>query len=605
MSLTASIKGEGISLENKNDAPRVVLREDADCRNRDNYLPVVESLVSELGLSSVAARVLFARGINSVSAARDFLAPTFKDHLPSPEGIKNIGAAVDILCNAISTGEPITVFTDFDVDGLTSGSQLLSFLRKVGAKVRSYTPNRFNEGYGLSLAAIEKLAKEGTKLLVTVDCGISNHDEILLAKKRGLKVVVIDHHQPHDLPKADVIVNPAQDGCPFQHYRLAAAGLVWMVLIVLRKELRERGIVPAESIPDPKHFLDLAALGTICDMVPLVGVNRLIASRGLEAIRSTTRIGLIALKNVAGADNNKPLNVGHIGFQIGPRINAVGRLGDAGDVIELFTTENSIRAQSLADGMNHLNDRRRKVEDSVKEQCLNLIRENSEIASRGAFALFGEDFHVGVIGIVAQRLVEEFYRPSAVMGLGESVKKGEIIRVIKGSVRSIKGFHVAEALQALSPLLISHGGHAEAGGFTLACDKLEEFTAGFIELAERVVSAEMRRREVTADLEVTLKEIDFDVVRDLQRLGPFGVGNPSPTLITTNLDVLSVVSIGEKHLKVQLTDGVHHGTALAWSALGHPHLRKGMRVTVAHQPDINSYKGISTVQLIIKHAWPA
>ena len=592
------------------DAPLVTVREVSRAaaeRSAEERAALVAELRSTLGLSSVAARVLVARGLTDVEMARAFLNPSLRDHLPSPRAIKNIDEAATLILDTIQKGERITIYTDFDVDGVSSGAQLYLYLRALGANVSTYTPNRFTEGYGLVLSAVEKIARGGTQLLITVDCGISSHAEFALAKRLGMKGLVVDHHEPHGLPPADIIVNPAQDGCPFKEHKLAAAGLVWMLLIVLRHHARERSLKRPDGrelvLPDPKDFLDLAALGTICDMVPLVGINRVIAHRGLDAMKQSTRPGMVALKNVAGADSKYTFGAGQVSFQLGPRINAAGRLSDAGEVVQLLTTNDSVRANTISQAIDRLNDRRKTVEESCKDECIRAVLADPELRDRGAYAVFGEKYHLGVIGIVAQRLVEQFYKPSAVMAPGELTKAGKTIPVIKGSVRSVKGFHVAEALQALAPYLLSHGGHAEAGGFSLLPERLHEFQAAFVELAERVLTPELRRRRWTADLEVTLGDIDFDVVNELQLFAPFGVGNPSPLFVTRGVMIESVVSLKQKHVRVRLSAGGFHHGGVGWSKQGHPLLRKGERVSVLYSPELNTYQGVSNVQLNIKELW--
>ena len=327
-----------VKIEYRNEAAENIPLESAD------------AIASNLNVHPVIVQILQGRGVDSEEDIKAFLAPSFKDHLPDPFTIKGIEKAAEVILGSIKNSESITVLNDYDVDGISAGSQLVLFLKALGAKVSSYTPNRFVDGYGLSMGVVEKLKNVSTELLITVDCGISDSKEIAQAKKYGMKTVVVDHHIPHEIPEADVIVDPAQDGCPFQEYQMSAAGLVWMLIIVLRRQAISDGIIEEDKISNPKEYLDLAALGTICDMVPLVGPNRLIASRGLEVIRKSNRLGLKALLEVSGANLNKRFGAGHVGFMIGPRINAVGRLGNASEVVELFTTEDSIRAQIYCSG---------------------------------------------------------------------------------------------------------------------------------------------------------------------------------------------------------------------------------------------------------------
>ncbi len=581
----------------------IVLRE---CNAEQAEL--AELLQTQLGLSAVTAHILTLRGVSSVDEARAYLNPTLRHHLPNPGQIKNINEAADLLMKALAERSLVTIYADFDVDGLTSCSQLLMFLREIGAEVGYFIPNRFEDGYGVSRAALEGVARAGTKLLVTVDCGITNVSEIAYAKKMGMKCIVIDHHQPGEmLPPADVVVDPAQDGCSFREHRLAAAGLVWMLLIVLRGKLASLGAaLPDEKrlrLPDPKDFLDLAALGTICDMVPLTGLNRVIAHRGIEALRVTTRPGLVALMEVAGVYGSPRFGAGHIGFGLGPRLNAAGRLADANEAVSLLTASCSIKAKSLAELLDRLNTQRREIEEGVRRACIAIVEKDQAKLEAPALAVFGKEFHQGVIGIAAQRLVEEFYRPAAVMAPGETGSATERTQVVKGSVRSIRGFHVAEVLQALQHLLITGGGHAEAGGFTLSLDKLENFEMGFIEEARRRLGSSQLRRQVHADMLVELSQIDFQLTTELGTLSPFGAGNPAPVLVSEGVNIDSVTVMGSKHLRVRLSDGRCSRNAVGWDMYKHPLLRKGQRVNIAYQVELNTYQGISNVQLSLKHVW--
>jgi single-stranded-DNA-specific exonuclease len=617
----AAAKADAVVTEETRSVPRLIIREIAskqqsvDCSNgecRGEELPgsdrleQARTLSRECGISLIAARILLSRGIATVEQVSNFLSPSLRHHLPDPCEIKNITAAAELILDFIDSGGRISIYTDFDVDGVSSGSQLFLFLKALGANVNTYTPSRFAEGYGLVCSAVQKLADSGTKLLITVDCGITSHREFALAARLGMKSIVVDHHLPNGIPPADVVVDPAQDGCPFQEHKLAAAGLVWMLLIVLRKAARNRwrDSSRADTLPDPKEFLDLAALGTICDMVPLMGLNRVIAHRGVEAMRKTARPGMIALKQVAGVDNNPRFGSGHVAFALGPRINAAGRLAEAADVIHLLTTDDSIRAKAIASTIDRLNDRRREVEESVKNSCLRLLAAEERLRQRAAFAIFGEEYHIGVIGIVAQRLVEQFHRPAAIMAPGEMLSStGERRAVIKGSVRSVTGFHVADVLQSLSSLLITHGGHREAGGFSLALENLAAFQEAFICRAEELLGSGDPAKTLTVDAEVNLRDIDFELVNELMRFAPFGVGNPSPVFVTRNVDVTMVSLLGDKHLRVRFSEGGVVVAAVGWGMQGHELLRKGRRVSIAYQPEINTYQGIASVQLNLREVW--
>lgn len=559
-----------------------------------------------LKLSPITIKILVSRGIVDEAQARAFLVPSLREHIPDPHAIKNIEPAADMILDAVGKRERITVYCDFDVDGTSAGAQLFLYLKALGANVGTYTPSRFVEGYGLVPSAVEKLASTGTKLLVTADCGINSHAELKLARKLGLRTIVLDHHLPNGEAPADIVVDPAQEGCPFQEYKLAAAGLVWMLLIVLRRRaaaLIEQGKLKLPAAPpDPKDYLDLAVLGTVCDMVPLTGLNRVIASRGIEALKRSTRPGIAALKHVAGVASNPKFGAGHVAFNLGPRINAAGRLGDANDVIELLTTADSLKAKTIAERIDRLNEKRKAIEEDVRSQCVEQILSGG-LADQPAFALFGETFHVGVIGIAAQRVVDQFYRPAAVMAPGETTIRGKTVKIIKGSVRSIRGFHVADALHQLAPLLLSGGGHAEAGGFSVLPEKMAEFAARFVEIAGEVLSPEQLERKRMADVEVALSQISYDLVNELGSLAPFGVGNPSPLLVANGVMIESVSSLSAGHLKLLLRCGTAQVVGMAWSMQGHPLLKKGGEISIAFIPELNSYRGITSVQLNIQEIW--
>ncbi len=564
-------------------------------------------LVRDLNISEIAAKILLARGISSVEEARNFLSPTLRNNLPDPSTIKNITKAADIIISTIEAGEIITVYNDFDVDGISSGAQLYLFLQAIGGKVQNYTPSRFVEGYGLVLSAVEKVAQRGTSLLITVDCGITSVAEIKHAKKLGMKTIILDHHIPKEIPDADAVVDPAQEGCPFQSYKLAAAGLVWMLLIVLRKQLKLRWSKKIETgeivVPDPKDYLDLASLGTICDMVPLLSLNRVIASRGVEALKQTTRVGLIALKDVAGVSGNPRFSAGHVGFGLGPRINAAGRIAEGKEVFKLLTTTDSLEAKSIAKSIDRLNTRRKQIEEIAKEDCIKMVKKSAVMTSDPALALFGVDYHIGVIGIVAQRLVEQFKKPAAVMAPADPGNQLLAKSIIKGSVRSIKDFHVADVLSELGSILITSGGHAEAGGFSLFHENLGKFQEEFINQAKLRLKDSAYKKRISADLEVELDKIDFILVSELQKFGPFGVGNPSPVLISKDLRVESTNSIGDKHISFRVTDGQAWKNCIAWGMQRNPLLRKDKVINISYTAEIESYQGVSAVRLNIKEVW--
>jgi single-stranded-DNA-specific exonuclease len=550
-------------------------------------------LAKRYGVSHLCALFLAARGLLEENTVKNFLSPTLREGLPSPQELKNLEAAAKRIAESIRRNDKIVVFSDFDVDGISSAAQLVPYLQALGGDVSHYAPNRFSEGYGLSKAAVQKLSESGARLLITVDCGATNHEAVEFAQKRyKLPVIVLDHHQMHGESPAEILVNPAQSGCGFTEYKLCAAGIVWFLLIALRREFQG-------AAPDPKEYLDLAALGTICDMVPLMGPNRVIAARGVELIRDSKRPGIVALKAVSRVTGR--VSAGGVSFGLGPRINAAGRLADASLAFELLTTSDLSRAQVLAQQIDKLNEERKSVEERVKLRCLELLAD--EVESLSALSVFDPSFHAGVIGIVAQRLVELFHKPAAVMSPGQILVGKKSVDVVKGSVRSINGFHVAEALQALSELLLSHGGHSEAGGFSIEQENIPRFKEAFSELAERAVPPSERQRVIYADGEVKFRQIDYTSVTELERLQPFGIGNSSPIFTTSDVSVESVSQVGEKNLKLRFNDGEFSLTGLFWRVDSHELLQRGERVNIAFTPELNSYQGVTSVQLNLKEVW--
>jgi len=553
-------------------------------------------------VSPIIARILVSRGIKTVEEARRFFSPTLKDCLLNPTEMKNLNEAASIILEYALTNQLITIYCDYDVDGLTSAAQLFLYLSQVGAKITTYIPNRFSEGYGLSLEGVERVAKSGTKLLVTLDCGIVSHQEILRARELGLKVIVIDHHQLADKCPAHVVVDPEQAGCGFKEHKLCTAGLTWYLLIVLRRLMLERvtTVDGRQFEPeDPKQFLDLATLGTICDMVPLTNINRVIAYRGLELLTKTTRHGLVALKLAMKLFPGARVSSSNVGFGLGPRINAAGRMGHAHDAFELLITKDAKRALELAKNLSGYNTARQGVEENAKKICNVEIEELAKSGECYAFALFNRDFHVGVIGIVAQKLVEQYNKPVAVMGISDTVIDGIKQSVIKGSVRGVDGFNVAEALRQLGNIILSGGGHEMAGGFSLQLDKLDEFKREFNKIAKSMLSAVDAVKKIKIDGELSFSEITFKLVDEITKLAPFGVGNPTPLFLTKDVQIDSVVSLSNNHLKVTFKE-YKSLVGFAWNMGDNKEIKSGATVSIIYTPEISTRNGVDSIVLSIR-----
>ncbi|MFM1847356.1 MAG: hypothetical protein RL417_830 [Pseudomonadota bacterium] len=560
-------KPEGVSVAHK----RIRLRG----QNPD----LAEALASGYGLAPVTGRILAARGFKNDVGLKNFINPSLKDSLPEPSGLKNLDGACALIKKTIDSGGSVAICCDFDVDGLSGGSQVFHFLKSLGVKTQVFVPDRFEDGYGLNEGMIRDIADQGFALVVTIDYGTTNKTELTLARELGLKTIVIDHHHVVENPPADIFVNPNQKGCGFADKILCAAGLAWYLVVALRRALPQ-----AQEI-DVRRYLDLACLGTICDMVPLIGANRTIAKRGLEELSVSERVGLQALKNVMGVKG--AVGCSDVSFGIGPRLNAAGRMVHGDLVIELLTTTDSKKAASIAERLNKLNLERQEAENEVKEIAVRMIHAAGELPS--GIVVWEPDFHTGVIGIVAQRLVEIFYRPAAVMGID---KDG----IYKGSVRGIKGLSVVDTLAAVGKHLIKFGGHEGAGGFSVAIEKVEEFAAAFdAECARRLKKIETSPY-VEGDTEVTLSEVDLRLIDELERFAPFGMGNPSPVVVVRGVRVQDVRVLKEAHLKATFTDGKRTIAGLLWRHTTHPALTVGNTVDIAFKPDSNRFNGNIEVQ---------
>ncbi len=538
-----------------------------------------QAIKESLNIHPVASRVLAARGFKPDETLKNFITPSLKDGIPSPDGIKNLQQAADLLIFDLKSSNKVAICSDFDVDGLSSAALVSSFFKHINLDHIALVPDRFTEGYGLNKNMIQQAKDAGCSTVLTIDYGTKNSDELAFAQQMGLKTIVVDHHHVGDsAPSCDAFVNPAQPGCGFAGGTLCAAGLSWYLIVAMKQRLGVSAQV------DPKLYLDFAALGTICDMVPLTGVNRVIAKRGLELLTKTQRVGLVALKNIAGI--NGPVNCSDVSFGLGPRINAAGRMVHGSLVLELLTTTENSKAQQIAKRLNTLNAERQEMESKIKEAALAQIQ--SLPALPPALVVWNKDFHTGVLGIVAQRLVETYYRPSAVMG-----SDGE--GVLKGSVRGVKGISVVDLLERSSHTLIKYGGHVGAGGFAVLESRAEEFKAAFTAASLEATAGQELFPSVEADTEAHIQELDLSLIRDLQKFAPFGMGNSSPILLAKGLSVAEVRELKGPHLKAILTDGTHFINAVLWRTKTHPALFKGSKINAALKLELNNYRGVSEI----------
>ena len=477
-------------------------------------------LSSELGLEPLAARVLACRGLSEPLEAERFLSSRLAD-LPDPFLMAGMEAAVTRLERALAARERIALYGDYDVDGVTSTALLAGFLRAVGADVVTYVPHRLSEGYGLNVEAVRRLASQGARLLVSLDCGITSVEEVRVAAELGVESVVVDHHTvPVELPAAVAILNPHRPGCGYPYKPLAAVGVVFCLCMALRRRLREAGHFGVER-PEPNllRALDLVALGTVADVVPLTGVNRILVRWGLAELSRSERPGLRALKRVAGLSEGTEVTAGQVGFRLGPRINAAGRLDDAGRGVQLLLTAQAEEAEALAAELDAENRSRQEIEQRILGEALGLAEERVRAGARG-LVLAQEGWHPGVVGIVASRVVERFHRPAVLVGLsGEGGK---------GSGRSIEGFHLHEALGHCRAHLLRFGGHRHAAGVTIDRAALPAFALSFESFARAHLSDDDLVPRCRIEGRLAATELTDRAALALERLAPFGAGHPEP-----------------------------------------------------------------------------
>ncbi|HKC59720.1 MAG TPA: single-stranded-DNA-specific exonuclease RecJ [Myxococcales bacterium] len=576
-------------------------------------------LAAELGLLPAVGRALWARGVRDAEAAHRFLTPKL-EQLPDPFGLKGIETAVARLQRALEARETICVYGDYDVDGVTSTALLVRVLRKLAscapaggpsARIEYYVPNRVLEGYGLNLEALRKLAARGTRLLVSADCGVTAVAEIDAAAQLGLDVVVIDHHTSAQtaeaLPRAVAILNPHQPGCAFPGRELAAVGVAFHLLLALRRRLREAGWFAGRAEPNLREHLDLVALGTIADVVPLTGANRVLVHYGLRELARAARPGVLALKSVARIAGE--VTCGDVGFKLGPRLNAAGRLSDASVGVRLLLSEDPAEARELAEQLDRANAERQDLQARIADEA---VRKAQEMGDRRALVVSSPGWHLGVVGIVASRLVDRFHRPALVLCEDEG-------GTAKGSGRSIEGFHLYDALASCAVHLTRFGGHRHAAGVTLPTSAVHRLAEALETVARERLAPEQLEPRLRIDSTVRLEEIDRALAEQLRRLAPFGAGNPEPVFACDDLEALEVRTLpdrrsgGPGHLKLRLAAPVPGGwsprvsdaptgapiDAIAFGMGGIP-IARGARLRAAFQIGVDSYFGEERVQLRVK-----
>ena len=555
------------------------------------------TLSRELGIPPLLAQCLLNRGLCDPDRISRFIEPRLK-HLADPFLLPNMLAAVDRLCVARERREPVVIFGDYDVDGVTATTLLTEMLGALGWTIHYYLPNRMDEGYGLTQAGVENcLEKYPVKLLLAVDCGSKASPPTTWLRERRIDVLVFDHHQVSTpLPEVTALVNPRLAGPNEPDFReLCSAGIAFKLAHAVLKRARDENLPGAFDL-DLRKWLDLVALGTIADLVPLTGENRILVSAGLARLSQSDRPGIVALKKVANI--TRPVGGYEVGFQLGPRLNAAGRLETALDALHLLLARDAKEADALAVRLDTQNRDRQAIERAIVEDVLTRIRAKFNAGTDFVIVEGDPSWHIGVVGIVASRVVQEFYRPAIIFG-GD----GESWR---GSGRSIEGFDLAAALRSCDDVLLRHGGHAMAAGLAIQPARIDEFRARFNDLARSSLRPDQLQPVLRIDGQVKAADLTLNLLKHLDRLQQTGIGNPPVNLMLSNAShqrPFQLIGAAKNHVKMWVTDGGSTREALWWGGADKP-IPDG-RFDLAFTPELTEFNGTFGIQLRVLDWRPA
>ncbi len=546
----------------------------------------VQDLASATGLPINVLKILINRKINTPEAVDRFLNPKMSD-LKDPFTMVGMKKGIERVTKALFNNEKIVIYGDYDVDGITATALLYMVLNKLGGQVDFYLPNRLTEGYGLSKEGIDEAKRKGVSLIITVDTGITAVEEIAYANSIGIDVIVTDHHEPGEgMPNAFTIINPKQAECTYES-ELSGVGVAFKFAQALYQSLNQ-------DEAELKEHLDLVALGTAADIVPLVNENRTLTKFGIRQIARTTKPGLKSLTFVSGL-MGKDISTGQVVFILAPRINALGRLGDAGQAIRLLSTKDERVAAEIARKLDSENRRRKEIDEKTLHEALNQMDEVVDIDVDKAIVLAGDEWHQGVIGIVASRLVERYHLPTVMI----SVVNGEG----KGSARSIPGFHLCEALKECEHLLIRYGGHKYAAGLSIKPNNVEKFREKFVEVSNRILSDEDIVPKLHIDLEIELSYIDDSFMHTLEQFAPFGPQNMRPVFLTRNCEVTAQpYVVGNNHLKMRVRKGEAEFDVIGFGFgdMARVISSRGCLVDIVYVVEYNTYNNVTRKQIRVK-----
>ena len=561
------------------------------------------ALSQRLGVSDIVGRILAGRGVG-IDQATGFLNPTLKSYLPDPSRLRDMDKAAERLADAITGGEPVAVFGDYDVDGATSSALLHRYFRACGVDLTVYIPDRQKEGYGPNAPALLALRANGIAVAVTVDCGIVAFEPLQAAADAGLDMIVVDHHKAEPrLPVACAVVNPNRLDDDSGLGQLAAVGVSFLLIVALNRALRQRGWFANRPEPKLLQWLDLVALGTVCDVVPLTGLNRVLVAQGLKVAAGRGNPGLAALGDLAKLDQRP--GTYHLGFVFGPRLNAGGRVGNSHLGSKLLSTDDLDEARAIAEKLDEYNLERREIEAAIQTQAVDHVEAMGGREGKPLLFLSDPRWHQGVIGIVASRLKDRFHRPTIIVAVDGDVGKG--------SGRSVPGVDLGAAVTAAKQagLLLAGGGHAMAAGLSVAVDKMAELEVFLTERIAQAMAGQPQRREISLDGALSVSGASRDLFDTLEGAGPFGAGHPEPRFAIANADVVKADLVGQNHVRMVMAGprggrlkGIAFG--IADTPLGQAMLSaKGRSLHLVGHLRADDWQGRRGVQLFIEDAaWP-
>jgi single-stranded-DNA-specific exonuclease len=553
---------------------------------------IAEQLANEFGILPVMSKILMSRNIVNLIDAKKYLFPSLND-LHNPFLMKDMDKAVHRVIQAIQRKEKIVVFGDYDADGITSIAVMLKFLCGLLPETDFYIPDRIEEGYGLNRGAIDLLKRRSVDLIITVDCGVSDLECVAYAATLGIDTIILDHHEvPEILPPAIAVINPHRPDCPFPFKHLAGVGIAFNFLISLRGKLRQEGFWNNRVYPNLREYLDLVALGTIGDISPLIDENRIFTKIGLDLITEDKRVGLKALKEICGIET-QVIDTNKASFCLIPRINAAGRVGSPTEAVKLLLSDDLAEARDLARVLDGYNRKRQTIEKTILTEILAEIAKTVDPHLKSSLVFASPNWHPGVIGIVAARLVDRFYRPAILI----SIRNG----IGKGSGRSIADVNIYQGLKKCDALLLSYGGHQYAAGISIREEDIEEFK----HLLEGVISDNILPvnmiSQTTIDAQCQLPDVNQDLLTQIGMIAPFGSRNPEPVLCVRNVNVTASNIVGNNHLRLRLNGGGVSCNGI-WFSKGHfiKQLTSGTTSDIAFTPQFNYWNGVNEIQLKMK-----